>query len=108
VSYKRTNTEGIFMSADLREPFRLSDLTLLSRVVMAPMTPNCADENGLVSPMMVDYYRQRAGGALLITESSPVSPDGVGYPFTPLVYKAAQAKQTIPTIPFILVRQTAP
>ena len=80
------------MSADLLEPFRLSDLILSSRVVMAPMTRNRADENGLVSPMMVDYYRQRAGGALLITESSPVSPDGVGYPFTPLIYTAAQAE----------------
>ena len=79
------------MSVDLFEPFQLGDLTLANRMVMAPMTRNRADENGLVPPMMVTYYQQRASAGLVVTESTPVSPEGVGYPFTPGIYTDAQA-----------------
>lgn len=78
------------MSADLFEPFQLGDLTLANRMVMAPMTRNRADENGVVPPMMVTYYQQRASAGLVISESAPVSPEGVGYPFTPGIYTDAQ------------------
>jgi N-ethylmaleimide reductase len=81
----------IFMSADLFEPFQLGDLTLANRMVMAPMTRNRADEDGVVPPMMVTYYQQRASAGLVVTESVPVSPEGVGYPFTPGIYTDAQA-----------------
>ena len=79
------------MSADLFEPFQLGDLTLSNRMAMAPMTRNRADENGVVPPMMVTYYQQRASAGLVVTESTPVSPEGVGYPFTPGIYTDAQA-----------------
>ncbi len=36
------------MPADLFAPFQLGDLTLANRMVMAPMTRNRADENGVV------------------------------------------------------------
>jgi len=38
------------MSADLFEQFQLGDLTLANRMVMAPLTRNRADENGVVPP----------------------------------------------------------
>jgi len=79
------------MSADLFEPFQLGDLALANRMVMAPMTRNRADKNGIVPPMMVTYYQQRASAGLIITESTPVSPEGVGYPFTPGIYTDSQA-----------------
>ncbi len=79
------------MPADLFEPFQLGDLTLANRIVMAPMTRNRADENGVVTPMMVTYYQQRASAGLIVTESAPVSQEGVGYPFTPGIYTDAQA-----------------
>ncbi len=79
------------MSVDLFEPFQLGDLTLANRMVMAPMTRNRADENGVVPPMMVTYYQQRASAGLIVTESTHVSPEGVGYPSTPGIYNDAQA-----------------
>lgn len=79
------------MPADLFEPFQLGDLTLANRMVMAPMTRNRADENGVVPPMTVTYYQERAGAGLVVTESTPVSPEGVGYPCTPGIYTDAQA-----------------
>ena len=80
------------MSANLFKPFQLGDLTLVNRMVMAPMTRNRAGENGIVPPMIVTYYLQRASAGLIITESVPVSPEGVGYPFTPGIYTDAQAE----------------
>ncbi|MHB1605775.1 MAG: alkene reductase [Leptospirales bacterium] len=79
------------MSADLFEPFQLGGLTLANRMVMAPMTRNRADGNGVVPSMMVTYYQQRASAGLVVTESAPVSPEGMGYPFTPGIYTDAQA-----------------
>ncbi len=77
----RTGPGDIIMSADLFEPFQLGDLTLANRMVMAPMTRNRATENGVLPPMMATYYQQRASAGLVVTESAPVSPEGVGYPF---------------------------
>lgn len=79
------------MPADLFEPFHLGDLTLANRLVMAPMTRNRADADGLVQPINGAYYAQRASAGLLISESSPVSAAAVGYPFTPGLYTDAQA-----------------
>jgi len=79
------------MSAGLFEPFQLGDLVLANRMVMAPMTRNRADRNGVAPRMMVDYYRQRAGAGLIVTESAPISPEAVGYPFTPGIHSDAQA-----------------
>ncbi len=79
------------MTADLFEPYHLGDLRLANRMVMAPMTRNRAGKNGVVPPMMVTYYRQRASSGLIITESTPISPEGVGYPATPGIHAEAQA-----------------
>jgi len=79
------------MPADLFAPFQLGDLTLANRMVMAPMTRNRAARDGVVPRMMVTHYQQRAGAGLIVTESVPVSPDAIGYPFTPGIYTDAQA-----------------
>lgn len=53
-------------------PFRCRSLELRNRVVMAPMTRECAP-GGIATAAMVDYYRRRAAGgtALIITEGTP-------------------------------------
>lgn len=75
----------------LFEPFQLGSMSLANRMVMAPMTRNRASRDGLVPTMMVTYYQQRASAGLIIAESAPVSPEGVGYPFTPLIHSEAHA-----------------
>ncbi|MFJ3933732.1 alkene reductase [Streptomyces sp. NPDC090029] len=79
------------MPLDLFAPFNLGGLTLANRMVMAPMTRNRADADGCVPPLMVDHYRQRATAGLIVAESTTVSPQAVGYPFTPGLYTGAQA-----------------
>src|SRR5579871_2318722 len=80
-----------FMPEDLFTPFQLGDLSLANRAVMAPMTRNRADKNGAAPPMMETYYQQRASAGLIITESVPVSAEGVGYPHTPGIFTDLQA-----------------
>lgn len=78
-------------SSELFAPFKLGSLTLSNRMVMAPMTRNRADRNGVPTRQMADYYQQRASAGLIITESAPVSAQAVGYPFTPGLFADEQA-----------------
>jgi N-ethylmaleimide reductase len=71
------------MPEDLFAPFQFGDLTLANRMVMAPMTRNRANKNGVAPPMTATYYQQRASAGLIITESIPVSPEAIGYPLPP-------------------------
>ena len=64
-------------------------MMLPNRVFMAPMTRNRAPDN-IANAMMVEYYRQRASGGLLVTEGSQISEQAVGYPATPGIYNDAQ------------------
>lgn len=78
------------MSADLFSPVTVGHLELSNRMVMAPMTRNRADSDNAPHSLNATYYRQRATAGLIITEASPVSADGVGYPATPCIYNDAQ------------------
>src|SRR5690242_3766219 len=79
------------MPSDLFQPFPLGDLTLANRMVMAPMTRNRAYTTGQVPPLMAAYYRQRATAGLIITESTTISPQAIGYPCTPGIHTEEQA-----------------
>jgi len=81
------------VNATLFTPVRLGELELSNRVVMAPMTRNRADNPGHVpTPLMAEYYRQRAGAGLIVTEATQVSPQGVGYPNTPGIHSDEQVR----------------
>lgn len=58
-------------------PLRCRGLTLRNRVVMAPMTRECAP-GGVATAAMTEYYRRRAAGgpALIITEGTAPNPAG--------------------------------
>lgn len=69
-------------------PFRLGDLTLRNRVVMAPLTRNRANKHDdAPNALNVEYYRQRAGAGLIITEATQISQQGQGYIWTPGIYR---------------------
>lgn len=77
---------------DIFQPYGLGEILLSNRLVMAPMTRNRADANGVVTPMMVTHYQQRASAGLIISESAPISPQAIGYPFTPGIFTSAQVQ----------------
>lgn len=58
----------------LLEPFSIGRLPLTSRVVMAPLTRRRAALGKVPTKLMADYYVQRAGAGLIISESTEVDP----------------------------------
>lgn len=75
----------------LFEPVTVGDMALPNRVLMAPLTRSRATQPGDVpNDMNVEYYRQRAGAGLIISEATQVSPQGKGYAFTPGIHSEAQ------------------
>lgn len=77
---------------DLFDHYRLGDLELSNRMVMAPMTRSRAIDDGVPNSLAVTYYTQRASAGLIITEGSQVSSMGVGYIRTPGIYSPAQVE----------------
>ncbi len=79
--------------AALFQPCQMGDLPLRNRVVMAPLTRNRASGGGEApNALMAEYYRQRAGAGLIISEASQISKQGQGYVFTPGVYSNEQVR----------------
>ena len=77
----------------LLTPVRLGPYELRNRVVMAPMTRDRADNPELApTAMHVEYYAQRASAGLIVSEGSPISPQGTGYIYTPGIYSQPQVK----------------
>lgn len=82
-------------TARLFQPGRLGDIEIANRVVMAPLTRSRADEAAGDVPgsaMNVEYYRQRSGAGLIISEGTQVAPAGKGYRATPGIYSDAQVE----------------
>jgi N-ethylmaleimide reductase len=73
-------------------PVSIGSLKLPHRVVMAPMTRNRAAEGQVPTPLMAEYYAQRASAGLLITEATQFSLQGYGYPNTPGIHTDAQVE----------------
>ena len=71
------------MSTDLFAPFQLGPFSLENRFVMAPMTRNRAGEGTAPTALNAEYYAQRAGAGLIVTEGTQPSAVGQGYPGTP-------------------------
>ena len=75
---------------NLFTPFKLGSLSLPHRIVMAPLTRMRAGEGNVPQPMNAEYYTQRSSAALIITEATQISPQGVGYPHTPGIHSPEQ------------------
>lgn len=75
---------------DLFTPVTLGRLELANRIVMAPMTRSRAAAEGMPTELMVEYYRQRAGAGLIVSEGIAPSADGIGYCRTPGIYSDEQ------------------
>lgn len=68
------------------EPVPLGRHRLPNRLVMAPMTRSRANPDGTPGNLAPEYYAQRAGVGLIVTEGTQPSDDGQGYMTTPGIY----------------------
>ena len=70
-------------------PFKLGNIELKNRIVMAPMTRSRATGN-IPNSLMAEYYGQRASTGLIVTEGTSPSPNGLGYARIPGVFSKEQ------------------
>ncbi|RKS71065.1 N-ethylmaleimide reductase [Actinomadura pelletieri DSM 43383] len=77
---------------ELFGPLSVGKLELPNRLVMAPMTRSRAGEDGTVTELTAEYYRQRASAGLIITEGTQPSVRGQGYISTPGLHSDEQVK----------------
>src|SRR5580658_2456167 len=69
--------------------YKLGNITLKNRIVMAPMTRSRATNN-LPNELMANYYGQRAAAGLIITEGVSPWPNGLGYARIPGIFSSEQ------------------
>ncbi|PKH26546.1 alkene reductase [Enterobacterales bacterium CwR94] len=79
------STESLFT------PLQLGAVQVKNRIFMAPLTRLRSIEPGDVpTPLMGEYYRQRASAGLIITEATQVSFQAKGYAGAPGLHSAEQ------------------
>src|SRR5688500_12498685 len=57
---------------------------------MSPLTRSRATRGHVPTPLMAEYYAQRAGAGLIVTEATGVSPQGMGWPYAPGLWSEEQ------------------
>ncbi|MGF6771920.1 N-ethylmaleimide reductase [Paraburkholderia sp. GAS199] len=77
-------------SSPILQPVTIRGLQLKNRIVMAPMTRSRSDDAGVPPDYAADYYAQRAGAGLIVTEATNISAQARGYPRTPGIWTEAQ------------------
>eukprot|EP01037_Dinobryon_pediforme_P015267 gene15267-15416_t len=78
--------------SNLFTPLVVGDVTLPNRIIMAPLTRCRAAPGRVPYALNADYYAQRAGAGLILSEATAVTPQGVGYPDTPGLWSEEQVE----------------
>jgi len=73
----------------LLSPAQIGSISLKNHVVMAPMT-RCRALGNVPNALMAEYYKQRSGAGLIITEGTSPSKNGLGYARIPGIFNQAQ------------------
>jgi N-ethylmaleimide reductase len=76
--------------SSLFKPVQIGTITAPNRAIMAPLTRGRATRDHVPTPIMIDYYRQRAGAGLIISEATGISRQGLGWPYAPGIWSDEQ------------------
>ncbi len=74
----------------LLDPIQFGEIHLPNRIIMAPLTRLRATPEHVPTQLMAEYYAQRSGAVLIISEGIPVIPQGVGYANVPGIWSTDQ------------------
>jgi 2,4-dienoyl-CoA reductase-like NADH-dependent reductase (Old Yellow Enzyme family) len=64
-------------SSALFEPLQLGPITLKNRVFMSALTRSRAIPTNVPNDLMAEYYKQRSGAGLIVTEGVLISRQGL-------------------------------
>jgi N-ethylmaleimide reductase len=74
-------------------PYRMGNLKLPNRIVMAPLTRMRAESDDHVpTALQAEYYAQRATAGLIFAEATAISRDGFGWADTPGLWSEEQVR----------------
>jgi 2,4-dienoyl-CoA reductase-like NADH-dependent reductase (Old Yellow Enzyme family) len=82
----------------LFNPLQLGAIELPNRILMAPLTRARATREAVPTPIMAEYYAQRAEAGLIISEATGISRIGLGWPFAPGLWNDAQVEGWKPVV----------
>jgi 2,4-dienoyl-CoA reductase-like NADH-dependent reductase (Old Yellow Enzyme family) len=82
----------------LFDPITLGAIEAPNRVLMAPLTRTRSTKDHVPTPMMGEYYAQRAGAGLIISEATGISREGLGTPFAPGIWTDEQVEAWKPVV----------
>jgi 2,4-dienoyl-CoA reductase-like NADH-dependent reductase (Old Yellow Enzyme family) len=82
----------------LFDPVEMGAHKLPNRILMAPLTRGRATREAVPTPIMGDYYAQRAGAGLIISEATGISREGLGWPFAPGLWTDEQVEGWKPVV----------
>ena len=77
---------------EVLRPYKLGDMSLPNRIVMAPLTRSRSNDAGVPPDFAADYYGQRASAGLIISEATNISAQARGYALTPGIWTPAQVE----------------
>jgi N-ethylmaleimide reductase len=72
------------------DPIQLGAIAAPNRMLMAPLTRARNTRDHVPTPMMTEYYRQRAGAGLIVAEATGISLQAVGWPYAAGLWNDAQ------------------
>jgi len=78
-------------TSKLLQPTKIGAIALKNHIVMSPMT-RCRAIGNVPNDLMAEYYRQRAGAGLIVTEGTSPSPNGLGYARIPGIFSKEQVE----------------
>jgi N-ethylmaleimide reductase len=77
----------------LFDPIQLGAIAAPNRVLMSPLTRGRSTTDHVPdSALKADYYAQRAGAGLIISEATGITQEGLGWPFAPGLWSDAQVE----------------
>ena len=78
--------------AKLFDTLDLGAIQLPNRIIMAPLTRARSNREAIPNGLMAEYYSQRAGAGLIITEATGISREGLGWPNAPGLWNDTQVE----------------
>lgn len=82
----------------LFDPIKIGILEAPNRIFMAPLTRARATREHVPTPIMAEYYSQRAGAGLIISEATGISRQGLGWPYAPGIWSPEQVDAWKPIV----------
>jgi 2,4-dienoyl-CoA reductase-like NADH-dependent reductase (Old Yellow Enzyme family) len=74
----------------LFDPIELGAIHAPNRILMAPLTRGRATREHVPTPLMGEYYAQRASAGLIISEATGISRQGLGWAYAPGLWTSEQ------------------